>query len=138
MKIGTDKEFVELIELERNPEGSPCAGDVKVDVSVKLKCFFGQYSEVWLEQPEIEIFLIKLQELNQSRSGNAIIASMSPDEFSLEIRVSDNLGHMEIETSLKRYQYSSEIQWPVNVSGGFQVEPEEIGQLISGMKSLLK
>ena len=137
MKIGTEEEFMELIELERNPQNSPCAGDVKVNVTIKLQSFFGQYSDVWLELPEVEMFLIKLQELNQSRSGNATIESMSPNEFSLDIRESEEPGQMEIKTSLQRYQYSGEKQWPTKISGGFHVEPEAIGQLITGMKLLI-
>jgi hypothetical protein len=137
MKIGTEKEYIELLEIERTPSGIPCAGDVRIDVSIQLQEFSGHYSEVWLEFTEIEKFLIELHELNDSRNGNASIVSMSPDEFFLEIRASDNLGHMEIKTILQHYQYSGEKQRSVKVSGGFHVDPVAISQLISGIKSLI-
>ena len=138
MRIGSDIEYLEIIEIERLPEGTPCAGDVKVSVLVQFKEFSGKYSEVWLELPVINYFLDELTRLEDSRRGSASIESMSPDEFYLEIRSSDSPGHMEVEVSLQRFQYSGPKYWPIKLSGGFQVEPETINQLIKGFGAFIK
>ena len=131
MKIGTEEEFVELTELDRNPSGTPCAGDIKIDVSVKLQEFGGRYSEVWLEFSAMKCFLTQLEALKEYRQGSSKISSMSSEEFSFEIRSSDKLGHMEIEVSLQRYQYSGPKNWPTRIFGGFEIDPQAIEQLIS-------
>lgn len=136
MKIGSEKEYVEIVELERNPVGAPCTGDVNVRVALSLKEFTGLYDGVWLELPEMERFISELEALGLERKGTAKLSSMNPEEFTLEIHSSDSLGHMEIETQLHRYQYSGPKYWPIYLKGGFEVEPETISQLISCFKSL--
>ncbi|QFT12986.1 hypothetical protein [Vibrio sp. THAF190c] len=136
MKIGTKEEYIELEELERNPEGSPCAGDVNVSVALALQAFSGSHDGIWFELPEIERFIAELETLDEKRNGNAKISSMSPEEFVLEIRSSDALRHMEIEVQLHRYQYSGPKYWPIHLNGGFETQPETIRQLISCFKSL--
>jgi len=138
MRIGSNNEFIEIVEIEkRSPEGTPCSGDVKVCVSVQLQEFFGKYSEVWFELTELKAFIDTLISLENSRFGAAKIMSMSPDEFCFEIRSSDKLGHMEVEVSLQRFQYSGPKYWPIKLSGGFQVEPEAIKYLIKGFGSFM-
>jgi hypothetical protein len=136
MKIGTKEEFIEIEELEREPEGSPCAGDVNVSVALALQEFSGSYDGVWLALPEMERFVGELEILDEKRNGSAKISSMSPEEFVLEIRSSDTLGHMEIEAQLHRHQYSGPKYWPIHLNGGFETQPETIRQLISCFKAL--
>lgn len=126
MKIGSDNEFIELVELERNPKRTLCAGDIKLQVNLKLQDFNGTYSGVWLEA------------LEESRKGSARITSMSPEEFILEIRSSDNLGHLEIKTQLHRHQYSGPKYWPIYLRGGFEVQPDTIRQLMSCFKAFTR
>ena len=136
MKIGTEEEYVEIEELERYPEGTPCSGDVKVNVTLAFQNFSGSYDEVWLELAEMERFIMELEILDEKRNGNAKISSMSPEEFALEIRSSDSQGHMEIEAHLHRYQYNGSKRWPIFLKGGFETQPETIRQLISYFKAL--
>ena len=130
MKIGSNDEFIELKELERNPESAPCAGDINLQVNLKLQDFYGSCSGVWLETPAMEEFLRELESLEISRKGEAKIASMSPEEFILKIHSSDTLGHMEIETQLHRNQYSGSKYWPIYLKGGFEVQSDTIKQLV--------
>ncbi|WYD81882.1 MAG: hypothetical protein V8K32_05740 [Candidatus Electrothrix gigas] len=138
MRIGSEKEYLEIEELERNSGGTSCSGDVNVRVALSLQDFSGSYDGVWLELPEMQSFLSELDALDAERKGSAKISSISPEEFTLEIRSSDALGHMEIEAQLHRYQYSGPKYWPIILKGGFEVEPETIGQLISCFKELTK
>ncbi len=137
MKIGTKEEFIEIEELERNPEGSPYAGDVNVSIALALQAFSGSYDGVWLELPEMERFVAELEILDEKRNGSAKISSMSLEEFVLEIRSSDTLGSMEIEAQLHRYQYSGHKYWSINLKGGFETQPETIRRLISCFKALI-
>lgn len=135
MKIGTDTEYIRLKEMERIPEGVPCAGDINLEVHLVLQDFRGAYSGIWLEVPVMEKFLQDLSVLEKSKRGKAIITSMSPEEFVLEIRSSDNLGHLEIEVQLHRYQYSGPKYWPIFLKGGFEAQPETVIKLISCFKN---
>ena len=136
MKIGIDCEYIEIVELDRTPIDSPCgAGDVNVKVSVQLQDFRGMYGGIWFEVTAIKDFIGSLESLDISRKGSAKITSMSPEEFALEIRSSDNLGHMEIEVYLHRYQYSGSKNWPIYLRGGFEAQPENIKQLTSCFKA---
>ncbi|WP_339074620.1 WapI family immunity protein [Teredinibacter turnerae] len=137
MKIGSKEEYLELEELERNPVGTPCAGDVNIGVALTLQGFSGSYDGVWLEHDEIERFITELEILDNKGNGFAKISSMSPEEFTLEIRSSDSLGHMEIEVKLHRHQYSDPKYWPIYLSGGFEAHPEYIRQLILCFKELV-
>lgn len=134
MKIGSDKEYVEIEELKRNSEGASC--DVNVRVALSLQEFCGSYDGIWLELSEIERFISDLEVLDESRNGSAMVSSMSPKEFTLKIRSSDSLGHMEIEAQLHRHQYSGPKYWPIYLNGGFEAEPKIIRQLISCFKAL--
>jgi hypothetical protein len=136
MKIGFEEEFIVIDELERNPDGTPCAGDVNVRISLSLQEFSGSYGGIWLELPEMERFISELEILDEKRTGSVGISSMSPEEFTLKIRSSDSLGHMEIEVQLHRYQYSGPKYWPIYLKGGFETQPETIRLLISCFKAL--
>ena len=138
MKIGSDNEFIELVELERNPKRTLCAGDIKLQVNLKLQDFNGTYSGVWLEASAMMEFHNELEALEESRKGSARITSMSPEEFILEIRSSDNLGHLEIKTQLHRHQYSGPKYWPIYLRGGFEVQPDTIRQLMSCFKAFTR
>ena len=114
MKIGRDNEYIILQNLERVPEGIPCAGDINLRVSLNFQEFSGSYSGVWLEASEVDEFLKQLEAVHHGRKGSAKINSMSPEEFVFKIRSSDDLEFMEIEAQLHRYQYSNGSKyWPI-------------------------
>lgn len=137
MRIGSPSEYIELTELEKVPSGTPAGvGDVMLRVTVRLQSFNGSYDQVWVRLSEMQEFLQQLEALEKSRSGHAKLSSMSPDEFTLEIRSADALGHMEIETQLHRYQYSGPKYWPIYLRGGFEVEPHAIVELITFFEEL--
>ena len=137
MKIGQDNEFCELTETERVLEEQSSAGNVKVKVNISLQEFTGSYSEVWFNNEKILEFISQLEKLNLSRKGRAKIESISPEEFMLEIKSSDSLGHMEAEVFLQRYQYSGQKYRPVKISGYFEVDSIEINKLLTYFKCFL-
>ncbi|MGY1511439.1 WapI family immunity protein [Aeromonas hydrophila] len=131
MKVGTNSEYIELESLEKNQKGGPCVGDIRVRVVLNLQAFSGAHNGIWFEFTEMNRFISDLKSLDETRVGSAKISSMSPDEFMLEIRPSDSLGHIEMEVQLHRYQYSGVKNWPVYLKGGFFIESEDIKKLIS-------
>ncbi|WP_057634084.1 WapI family immunity protein [Stenotrophomonas humi] len=137
MRIGTETEHTDLVVLERVPVGVPNEGDLRVQVSVTLGAFCGTYDYVWLEQAALAEFVERLTSLERSRSGEALLQSLSPDEFSFKLRSRDNSGHFVAEVSLQRYQYSGPIYWPTNVSGGFELEPTELPKIVSQFRALV-
>lgn len=138
MKIGTKEEYIKIEELERNPENSPCAGDVNVSVTLGLQKFSGFHDGIWFEFSEIKKFITELEILNEKRNGCAKISSIDQKEFVLEIRSSDASGNMEINTQLHQYQYGEIKCWLNHLKGSFETPPEAIKQLISCFKTLTK
>lgn len=130
LHIGTAQEFIELTEIERYPPGSPCEGDVRVCVKVAFKAFGGEYDSVWLEKSALQTFIQELSILEDRRTGSARLESIGPKEFELTIRSRSGLGHMEVEASLSRFQYSGSTNWPTSVSGGFELEPDTLPSIL--------
>jgi len=136
LRIGSDSEFVEITELDRNPAGAPMEGDLRVSVGLRFNDFAGRYDAVWLEEPVLAKFVMELSHLEKLRQGEATLVSMSPDEFSLTIRARDSLGHFVVQASLCRYQYSGPTYWRTAVSGGFEIDPGSLAFIATEFKHL--
>ncbi|WP_316674903.1 hypothetical protein [uncultured Tolumonas sp.] len=131
MHIGSEHEYINIIEIDRNAAGSPCAGNIKAEITLKLHSFQGSYDEVWLEHSEIMRFLSEVKNLESSHRGSAKIASVSPDELLFEVRSFDNLGHMEIEVQLHCYQFDGTKYRPTFLKGEFEINPSNLHKIIS-------
>lgn len=70
MKLGNETEYLELVEEERMPKGTPTVADVRIKVTLKLQEFYGSYSNIWLEKPEIERFIEELKTVVEQRQGS--------------------------------------------------------------------
>jgi len=138
MHIGSHNDFVEILELERAPQGLPNAGDVCVAVQVTLGEFNGRYESVWLEEPCLRDFVQQFATVEKTRTGVATLNSASPDEFVLTIRSRGSLGRFTGEVSLRRYRYVDSASWPLTVSGSFDIEPTSLPSLLDDFRSLHK
>lgn len=136
MIIGTEENHIEIVELERVPEGVPNAGDLRVLTSIKLREFTGKYDSIWIEEPTLHDFIKKLESVEQSRSGTAKLESCSPDELTIEIRSRDTHGHFVAVVSLSRRQYSDPTYWKTSVSGGFELDPSTLPIIVNSFKKL--
>ncbi len=137
MLIGRGNEYVKIEEQERLPGTSPCPGDVRVKVTVRLQAFCGSYSEIWLARPELERFIAQLQAVVETHTGKARLEAMSPDELTIELRPMDSFGHFEVFVRLGRHRSSGAISRPTVVAGGFVIEPDQLPSILSGFKALL-
>lgn len=136
MRIGSETEHVDFVVLESSPAGSPINGSIRVGVTVTLREFCGAYNSVWLERAALDEFMQSMDSLERTRSGKAVLRSMSPDELVLCLRSRDSFGHLVTEISLQRHQYSGPTYWPTRVSGGFELEPSELPNVVSQFKIL--
>jgi hypothetical protein len=136
MYIGSQTEFVEILALEKAPEGAPNAGDVRIAVQVTLGEFNGRYESVWLEEPVLRDFVHQLSTLEKERTGSARLTSCSPDEFVLSIRSQDKLGHIVAEVSLSRYRYGAGEAWATTISGCFGIDAGSLLSLLDDFRSL--
>jgi hypothetical protein len=136
MRIGSNTDFIDIVELERAPDGLPNEGDVRVCVRVTLGEFKGEYESVWLEEATLREFISCLEQVEEDRKGSVTLASCSPDEFVLKIRSRDALGHFVVDVSLCRYRYFDGTSWPITVSGGFAIEPTSLPSMLSDFRSL--
>ncbi len=137
MLIGRGNEYLEIEEQERLPDTLPCAGDVRVKVTMRFQKFGGSYSEIWLAKPDLVRFVEQLQTVVETRTGKARLEAMSPDELTIELRPMDSLGHFEIFVRLGHHQYSGATCRPPVVAGGFEIEPDQLPVVLSGFKALL-
>ena len=137
MRIGTDVEHVDLVVLERSESSIATRGDVRIKVTVTLRDFSGAYDSVYLDQSTLAGFLEAITDMERTRSGSAELKSMSPNEFSLQVRSRDSLGHFVVEVALQRFQYSGPTYWPTTVSGGFELDPTELPRLAQQFRALI-
>lgn len=136
MKIGSENNSIEIIEMERAPKGVPNEGDVRVLVQVVLGEFSGKYESVWLEEPALREFISRFEEVERERAGNVTLESCSPDEFVLKVRSRDALGHFAVDVSLCRHRYFNGASWPTSVSGGFEIDPTSLPAILNDFKNL--
>lgn len=139
MRIGSGKEFVEITEIERVPQGVPDAGDVRVSVEVKLGEFGefgGRYDSIWLEASALMCFVNELKVAENCRQGGASLQSMSPDEFRLHIQSRDAVGHFAVEVLLSRHHHSGPANRLTSVSGGFEIDPDSLPAVLNAFKAL--
>lgn len=136
MHIGSHTDFVEILALERAPQGIPSAGNVRISVQVTLGEFNGKYESVWLEEPCLRDFVQQLAMVEETRRGSVTLRSASPDEFLLTIRSQGMLGRFIGEVSLTRYRYLDSTPWPTTVAGGFEIDPTSLPSLLDDFRSL--
>ena len=111
-----------------------------VHVELAGNGFTGRAREVWFWLATLRDFVDALERLERDRSGEAILTSMSPNEFLLTIRVADRAGHAVLGAIL---------QWPVygvlphggpfdhSVLLGFALDPTMLPRILRDFKELL-
>lgn len=88
MEIPSDdrRAYVRLI---RQRTSCPDGRDLTVAVQMHASGFSGRYGEVGIFADELRRFVATLGHLERQRAGAATLRSMSPDEFTLTITVTD-------------------------------------------------
>ena len=138
MEIRVDEDNrVLLTPFETSDYAEP---SLAVHVELAGNGFTGRAREVWFWLATLRDFVDALERLERDRSGEAILTSMSPNEFLLTIRVADRAGHAVLGAIL---------QWPVygvlphggpfdhSVLLGFALDPTMLPRILRDFKELL-
>jgi hypothetical protein len=104
MVLGSDPQQFELsvVEVERAVSGIYAGGDVLIVVRVRLRDFSGA-ADAWILRESWSDFLSQLRRLEQNRTGEAIVESLSPGELRVRVFALDRAGHMGVEGELTSY-----------------------------------
>lgn len=121
---------IKLFQKDTGPDGS-------VQVSVRLVGygFSGRHPSVWISREDLHSFLADLRSLERSRRGEARLSSMSPDDLSLHIRITDPAGHVRIDTAISRTYYGSDFE-PAAVRLGFAFDPSRLPAILASFERL--
>jgi hypothetical protein len=104
MKVASDTgDFVQL-----EPRWEVGNADLPLFVRVARDGFAAE-TRTWVERHDWFAFAQALSAMEECRSGEAHIASMSPNELSLTVKVVDRRGHMGIEGSVGKREFDREI-----------------------------
>lgn len=94
-------------------------------------------NDVWLIEGDIEKFIVDLETLDQKRTGQAILESMSPGELELAFRAIDNRGHLSVTCYFKREdRISNDYSFEMKVE--FQIDPTSLPNVRNEMLALIK
>ena len=96
MLIKDGENFLELTVIHRSNTVYD-AGDTQFAVRLQItgqKTIFAVEAGCWIELRLLVAFAKQLSTLEEQRQGAAALQSMSPDEFQLEIRSTDQIGQM--------------------------------------------
>lgn len=138
MEIRVDEDnWVLLAPFETSDSIEP---SLAVRVELSGNGFTGRAREVWFWLAKLRTFVDALERLERDRSGEAILTSMSPNEFTLSIRIADRAGHVVLGATL---------QWPVYgvlpqggpfdhcVLLGFAIDPTMLPGILRDFQELL-
>ncbi len=118
------------------PEGTPTAGDVRIEVKLQFGSFRGEYDQLWVEKEALQDFVSDFLLLAEGEGTEASVASMSPDELQLKI-LAKSTGQLNVSAHLKRFQYSGAVYWPTSISGGFCLSKDCLPTVATCLQSLV-
>lgn len=87
----------------------------------------------WVEEDELETFINGLEKLEQTRIGEEIMRSFSPNEFQLKFRNLDNLGHIAVEIQIQKRGNDSYSDF---IRVGFEIDPTSLTRIVRELKKM--
>ena len=140
----TDKQKVTIVSLDRSSEIRITIDGAEVDnypslnviVEVKDSAFSGSVI-TWLAMDDFNRFLAQLKQCERTRQGQAVLTSMSPDEFELQLQNLDRSGHFVALYKLTRLHYTTTGIIRQSLSGGFALDAEFFIKLLSDFEELV-
>jgi hypothetical protein len=128
--IASPSASIKLYRKDIGPDGS-------VQLSVRLVGygFSGRHPGVWISREDLRSFLAGLRSLERSRRGEARLSSMSPDELSLRIRITDPAGHVRVDVAISRTYFGSDFEVAA-VRLGFSFDPSRLPIILTSFERL--
>jgi hypothetical protein len=127
---------LEIALRETGPPGTPSAGDFGVNVSVSSGKFSGRADTIWLGRDDWARFVADLVDLERTRSGEAVVSAMSPEEFQLTITSVDRAGHVIAEGWLGRQRRGRIGALRDQVSFSIEIDPSTLPTLVRQLAGL--
>ncbi len=132
-EIKTRKILFNRIELVKDHYPS-----CQVKIGIETENIKSNYDDsIWLSFEDIEKFLVELEELDESRKGQATLDSMSPGEMILSFRSIDNLGHLSTTLQIvKEKSISNDYSFDIKVE--FQIDSTSLISIRNEFQKLME
>jgi hypothetical protein len=125
IRFGDNTDCVEIGLATQEDADLPSKGDVYLTIAVRSSGYCGQ-NDLWVDNLAFCSFCSALDALEQRRSGEALLESISPDELRLRIYSIDSCGHMAIE-GITGYALQKEHRmFRHSVQFGFEFDPSQL------------
>ncbi len=111
---------IERIEYEE------CYPSYQFAISINQPPFQG-IMNIWVEATAFKSFLDEFAECERTRRGEATLASMSPDEFSLRIFNTHSKGDFSLTYEIRDYRG----KFPPQLQGGFELDVSRLAQILN-------
>ncbi len=112
---------------------------IQVGVSIKsvITCDLGKEEHIWFSFGDIERFIDELQQLNETREGNASLNNSTPEGLTLTISNKDDLGHLLMTARLVNApnDYHDNSSYDITIT--YEIDPSSINSIIIDLKKLM-
>jgi hypothetical protein len=132
LKIQEQDALLELDVDEFGDANTPARGDVRLKVTVRT-ARYAAADHSWVIRPDLDRFLRELRALDQSRQGQAVLVSASPDGLRLELYSTDSAGHMAVRGQLGRKDASGFLSL---LRFGFAFEPDKLPSVLEYFETI--
>ena len=123
--------------LRQHPIQCTAEPDIHVRVSATTSHFSVNGSNAWLERSAVEAFITELGKFNGTLVGRVQLLAMSPRAFELTVENLNSKGHIGIAFTIGANIHTDNGSFHSSVSGGFEVSPRDIQDLLEGFKALI-
>lgn len=130
IKLSSGENEFSISLIDEQTEDLLLEYDVRLKVVVKSNGFTGG-TKCWVISEAMQVFCQSLINLNEKRSGSALLESMSPGELAINVHSIDTLGHMAVSGKLGCLKYTEHTTFKHRVSFGFELDPNQIVQIAS-------
>lgn len=112
---------------------------IQFEVSIRsvITCDLDKGGHIWFSFGDIERFIDDLQQLNETRKGNASLNNSTPEGLTLTISNKDDLGHLLMTARLVKApdDYYDNSSYDITIT--YEIDPSSINSIIIDLKKLM-
>ena len=125
IRFSDKTDFLELDLDMQEEDDLPSKGDAYLTIRVASNGYTGE-NDLWVDHRSFFSFCSALSDLECSRTGEAVLESMSPGELHLRFHSVDSCGHIAVE-GLTGYDVQREhSRFQHSVQFGFEFDPSQL------------
>jgi hypothetical protein len=133
MRLGSEKDYIDLRWVSTVHETLPRAGDMSLELEVRSHGFAGG-DNVWFGKEDMDQFTAALRALNKSLIGKATITDLSygseSDGCLIELFNLDRSGHLAARVELVKPTTVGMKNFPFKLSVVFEIEPSMLERFL--------